>query len=124
MKTLNPLLFTGIFIFLFTTSGFSQKKTLTDEEAVQEAVIQEVDAVFKSEEFLKKKRKKHNDVTGSMTIDIGVVQNGKVSTFFKVDSEIKNADFTNFVSDFILNHKFYFKLQKQQRYKIRYTTTF
>lgn len=77
-----------------------------------------------SEDFAKKKNKKYADVKGTMVIDIGVVQNGKVSSFFKVDSEIKNIDFINFMSDYILNHKFQFKLQKQQRYKIRYTITF
>ena len=38
--------------------------------------------------------------------------------------ESKDIDFINFMSDYILTHKFNFKLQKQQRYKIRYTTTF
>lgn len=59
-----------------------------------------------------------------MVIDIGVVQSGKVSTFFKVDSDINNAMFTNFLSEYIIDYKFKFKLQKQQRYKIRYTATF
>jgi hypothetical protein len=59
-----------------------------------------------------------------MVVDIGIVQNGKVSSFFKVESDIKDIDFINFMSDYILNHKFNFKLQKQQRYKIRYTITF
>ena len=72
----------------------------------------------------KKKNKKFKDVAGTVIVDIGVVQNGKVSSFFKVDSDIKNIDFINFMSDYILNHKFNFKLQKQQRYKIRYTATF
>ena len=59
-----------------------------------------------------------------MTIDVGIIQNGKVATFFKVDSEIKNINFINFMSDYILDHKFKFKLQKQQRYKVRYSITF
>ncbi|HLA55684.1 MAG TPA: hypothetical protein VK623_06270 [Flavobacterium sp.] len=117
----------GIFV-LFLLGNIpeiqAQRKVLTDEETVQEAVTQEVDAVFKSEDFLKRKNKKFSDVNGTMIIDIGVVQNGKVSSFFKVDSEIKNIDFINFMSDYILDHKFNFKLQKQQRYKIRYTVTF
>jgi hypothetical protein len=102
----------------------AQKKVLTDEEAVQEAVTGEMETVFKSDEFLKKKNKKFQDVKGTVIIDIGVVQNGKVATFFKVDSDFKNPLFINFISDFILDHKFNFKLQKQQRYKIRYTATF
>jgi hypothetical protein len=102
----------------------AQRKVLTDEETVREAVTQEVDAVFRSEDFLKKKNRKFSDVSGTMIIDIGVVQNGKVSSFFKVGSEINNIDFINFMSDYILDHKFNFKLQKQQRYKIRYTVTF
>jgi hypothetical protein len=106
------------------TTVHAQRPVLTDEEQITEVVTKEVNELFQSEEFLKKKNKKYAAVKGSMTIDIGVVQNGKVSSFFKVDSEIKNIDFINFMSDYILNHKFQFKLQKQQRYKIRYSITF
>lgn len=112
-----------LFIICVSTS-FSQRPVLSDEEVVSETVIKEIDEVFKSQEFTKKKNKKFNDVAGTMTVDIGVVQNGKVSSFFKVDSDIKNIDFLNFMSNYILEHKFRFKLQKQQRYKIRYTITF
>jgi hypothetical protein len=124
MKKLSLILFIGTFLILFSTPAFSQKKVLTDEEEVAEMVTKEIDAEFQSESFLKKKNKKFATVSGTVTIDVGVVQNGKVSTFFKVDSDIKNPDFINFMSEYILDHKFYFKLQKQQRYKIRYTITF
>lgn len=113
----------GIF-FLISAQGFSQRKVLTDEEVVAEEVTKEIDAVFTSAEFLKKKTKKFKDVVGTMTVDIGVFEKGKVATFFKVESDIKNIDFINFMSDYILEHKFNFKLQKKQRYKIRYTVTF
>lgn len=109
---------------LFSSESLAQKLVLTDEEVVVEIVTKEIDDVFKSEEFLKKKNKKFQDIKGTMVVDISVIQNGKVSTFFKVDSDIKNIDFINFMSDYILNHKFKFKLQKQQRYKIRYTAIF
>jgi hypothetical protein len=112
------------FLLLVSPVLHAQKPVLTDEEVVSEAVTKEVDLVFHSEEFTKKKNKKFADVKGTMTIDIGVVQNGKVSTFFKVDSDIKNIDFINFMSNYILEHKFQFKLEKQQRYKVRYTITF
>ena len=124
MKLNQPLFIIGILIMLFSTPVFSQKKVLTDEEMVQEAVTTEIDAVFKSQDFTKKKDKKFAAVAGTMVVDIGVVQNGKVSSFFKVDSDITNPMFTNFLSDYILEHKFNFKLEKQQRYKIRYTVTF
>lgn len=124
MKLNQPLFIIGIFIILFSAPVFSQKKVLTDEEMVQEAVTTEIDAVFKSQDFLKKKTKKFATIAGTMVVDIGVVQNGKVSSFFKVDSDIQNGMFTNFLSDYILEHKFNFKLEKQQRYKIRYTVTF
>lgn len=124
MKLNQPLFIIGILIMLFSTPVFSQKKVLTDEEMVQEAVTTEIDAVFKSQDFTKKKDKKFAAVAGTMVVDIGVVQNGKVSSFFKVDSDINNPMFTNFLSDYILEHKFNFKLEKQQRYKIRYTVTF
>jgi hypothetical protein len=109
---------------LSTQNVLAQKPVLTDEEVVAETVTKEIDEVFQSEEFLKKKNKKFAEVKGTMVVDIGVVQNGKVSSFFKVDSDIKNIDFINFMSSYILDHKFKFKLQKQQRYKIRYTITF
>ncbi|MFM2369877.1 MAG: hypothetical protein RL619_2190 [Bacteroidota bacterium] len=124
MKKRQPLFFIVILFLLFSPTVFSQKKVLTDEEEVSEMVIKEMDEVFHSESFLKQKNKKFTKTSGTMTIDVGVVQNGKVSTFFKVDSDITNADFINFMSDYILDHKFYFKLQKQQRYKVRYTITF
>lgn len=118
---------TFLAITLFLAAGqtvLAQRPVLTDEEQVAEMVTKEIDEVFQSEDFLKKKNKKYADVKGTMVIDIGVVQNGKVSTFFKVDSEVKNIDFINFMSSYVLDHKFKFKLQKQQRYKIRYTVTF
>lgn len=124
MKKKSLILFLGIFLLVFSTPAFSQKKVLTDEEEVTEMVTKEIDAEFHSESFLKKKNKKFAAVSGTVTIDVGVIQNGKVSTFFKVDSDFTNADFINFLSDYILDHKFYFKLQKQQRYKVRYTITF
>lgn len=124
MKMDQLLFFLGTFLLLTSTPAFSQKKVLTDEEEVTEMVTKEVDAEFHSESFIKKKNKKFKDVTGTVTIDVGVIQSGKVSTFFKVDSDFTNADFINFLSDYILDHKFYFKLQKQQRYKVRYTITF
>lgn len=123
MKTIKALLVFA-FLMLSTQNVLAQKPVLTDEEVVAETVTKEIDEVFQSEEFLKKKNKKYAEVKGTMVIDIGVVQNGKVSTFFKVDSDIKNIDFINFMSSYILDHKFKFKLQRQQRYKIRYTVTF
>ena len=123
MKTIKALLVFS-FLMLSTQNVLAQKPVLTDEEVVAETVTKEIDEVFQSEEFLKKKNKKYAEVKGTMVIDIGVVQNGKVSSFFKVDSDIKNIDFINFMSSYILDHKFKFKLQRQQRYKIRYTVTF
>lgn len=117
-----------IFLILFALMLFSnshaQRPVLTDEEVVSETVIKEIDEVFQSEDFLKKKHKKFTDVKGAMIVDIGVVQNGKVSTFFKVESDITNIDFINFMSDYILDYKFKFKLQKLKRYKIRYSIRF
>jgi len=118
------LVFGLTFLLLLSPVMNAQRPVLTDEDIVTEMVTKEVNEVFQSQEFTKKKNKKFSDVKGTMTIDIGVVQNGKVSTFFKVDSDIKNIDFINFMSDYILEHKFQFKLQKQQRYKIRYSITF
>ena len=114
--------FCGFIICLLATLSFAQKKpVLTEEEQVQDAVSQEVETLFKSPEFLKKKNKKFNDVKGYIVVDIAVVQNGKLSSFFKVDSDIKNIDFMEYLSDTVLDHKFAFKLPKQQRYKIRQT---
>jgi len=112
------------FLVFYTNSALAQRPILTDEEEVSTTVTKEIDEVFQSSDFTKKKSKKYAEVKGTMVIDIGVVQNGKVASFFKVDSDIKNIDFINFMSDYILQHKFQFKLQKQQRYKIRYTAVF
>ena len=123
MKTLKPLVALALFL-LCSHNTLAQRPVLTDEEEVAASVTKEIDEVFQSPEFIKRKNKKFADVKCTMTIDVGVVQNGKVSSFFKVDSDIKNIDFINFMSDYILQHKFQFKLEKQQRYKIRYTATF
>lgn len=123
MKTVKTFLVLA-FVMLATQKVAAQRPVLTDEEVVSETVTKEIDDVFQSEDFQKKKNKKYAEVKGTMVVDIGVVQNGKVSSFFKVDSDIKNIDFINFMSNYILEHKFKFKLQKQQRYKIRYTVTF
>lgn len=123
MKTLKPLVALVLFL-LCSHNALAQRPVLTDEEEVAASVTKEIDEMFQSPEFIKRKNKKFAEVKGTMTIDVGVVQNGKVSSFFKVDSDIKNIDFINFMSDYILQHKFQFKLEKQQRYKVRYTATF
>lgn len=117
--------FVFLVINLFhSESIWSQRPVLTDEETVSEMVISEMHEVFQSPDFIKKKNKKFSDVTGDMTIDITVIQSGKVATFFKVDSTIKDIDFINFMSEYILTHKFKFKLEKKKRYKIRYNISF
>ena len=119
------LLKCGLFVLLsisVSLGSYGQKRpVLTEEEHVQEAVTKEVDELIKSPDFLKKKNKKFSEVKGYMVVDIAVVQNGKLSSFFKVDSDIKNIDFIEYVSDLLLKQKFEFKLPKQQRYKIRQT---
>lgn len=124
MKKQQLLFFLGLFLFLFSAPAFAQKPVLTDEEQVSEMVTKEMDELFQSKDFLKQKDKKFKDVKGTIVSDIGVIQSGKVSTLFKVDSDINNPNFTNFLSEYVMNHKFYFKLQKQQRYKVRYSITF
>jgi hypothetical protein len=124
MKKNQLIFFLGLFLLLFSAPTFSQKKVLTDEEEVTEMVTKEMDELFQSKDFLKQKEKKFKEVKGTIVTDVGVIQSGKVSTFFKVDSDINNPNFTNFLSEYILDHKFYFKLQKQQRYKVRYSITF
>ena len=109
---------------IYNEPVWSQRPVLTDEEIVSEMVTTEMNEVFQSSDFIKKKNKKFSDVTGDMVIDITVIQSGKVATFFKVDSTIKNIDFINFMSEYILTHKFKFKLEKKKRYKIRYNISF
>ncbi|MBF0695356.1 MAG: hypothetical protein IR153_09905 [Flavobacterium sp.] len=116
----NVLLLTALLI-LMSISVSAQRAVLSDAESVQAAVVSEINGVLSSPGFLKQKNKKFPDVKGTVTVDVGVYRNGKVSSFFKVDSDIKNIDFLNFMSDYILGHKFNFKLPKQQKYKVRYT---
>ena len=111
----------ALVVCLFFSSFAQKRPVLTEEEQVQDAVTKEVEELIKSQDFLKKKSKKFNDVKGYIVVDIAVVQNGKLSSFFKVDSDIKNIDFIEYVSDLLLKQKFEFKLPKQQRYKIRQT---
>ena len=123
---MKPLFYYSIVLFLFFSATImaQKKQVLTDEEQVTEMVTKEMDELFKSKDFLKQKDKKFKDIKVTIVTDVGIIQSGKVSTFFKVDSEIDNPNFTNFLSEYILEHKFYFKLQKQQRYKVRYSITF
>ena len=113
-----------VITLFYSESIWSQRPVLTDEETVSEMVSTEMHEVFQSPDFIKKKNKKFSEITGDMTIDITVIQSGKVATFFKVDSTIKNIDFINFMSEYILTHKFKFKLEKKKRYKIRYNISF
>ena len=117
MKIRIALVFLVINLF-YSESIWSQRPVLTDEETVSEMVISEMHEVFQSPDFIKKKNKKFSEVTGDMTIDITVIQSGKVATFFKVDSTIKDIDFINFMSEYILTHKFKFKLEKKKKNKI------
>nr|WP_294897421.1 hypothetical protein [uncultured Pedobacter sp.] len=118
-------LLSAFFLFFILSAGLNasaqKRATLTDEEQVQEEVSKEVEAAFKSEAFVKKKNKKFPALTGYIVTDISVVTNGKIATFFKVDSDIKNNDFFEFLSDYLLSYKFNFKLPRQQKYKIRQT---
>ncbi len=109
---------------IYNETIWAQRPVLNDEEVVSEMVTNEMNEVFQSTDFTKKKNKKFSNVTGNMTIDITVIQSGKVATFFKVDSTIKDIDFINFMSEYILTHKFKFKLEKKKRYKIRYNISF
>lgn len=119
LATLTLILFSGAF---FSNQTQAQKRPVfTEEEQVQEAVTQEIETLFKSEDFLKKKNKKFSTVKGYIVVDMAIVQNGKVSSFFKVDSDIKNIDFMEYLADIVMKEKFAFKLPKQQRYKVRQT---
>ena len=113
-----------VITLFYSESIWSQRPVLTDEETVSEMVTTEMHEVFQSPDFIKKKNKKFSEITGDMTIDITVIQSGKVATFFKVDSTIKDIDFINFMSEYIHTHKFKFKLEKKKRYKIRYNISF
>ncbi len=123
MKIRIAFVFLVITLF-YSESTWSQRPVLTDEETVSEMVTNEMNEVFQSSDFTKKKNKKFSQITGNMTIDITVIQSGKVATFFKVDSSITDIDFINFMSEYILTHKFKFKLEKKKRYKIRYSISF
>ncbi len=122
MKAYFYLLF---FIFSLTSHGsYGQRPTYSEDEIIVKTVTDEMDQVFKSPDFLKKKNKQFQDITGTMVVDIGIIQSGKVATFYKVENTITNIDFINFVSEYILQHKFKFKLPKKMRHKIRYSITF
>lgn len=108
-------------VFFANPAQAQKRPVLTEEEQVQEAVTQEIEALFKNPDFLKKKNKKFSAVKGYIVVDMAIVQNGKVSSFFKVDSDIKDIDFIEYLTDLVMKEKFAFKLPKQQRYKVRQT---
>ena len=113
-----------VITLFYSESIWSQRPVLTDEETVSEMVTTEMHEVFQSPDFIKKKNKKFSEITGDMTIDITIIQSGREVTFLRVDSTIKDYDFINFMSEYILTHKFKFKLEKKKRYKIRYNISF
>lgn len=125
--SITKLYLTALLCVVLSTAFFSnkvqaqKKPVLTEEEQVHEAVTQEIEALFKSQDFLKKKNKKYSAVKGYIVVDMAIVQNGKVSSFFKVDSDIKDIDFIEYLTDLVMKEKFAFKLPKQQRYKVRQT---
>lgn len=121
---MKPLYFLIALLFLQLPVQAQKRQLLTSDEEVQEAVSTEVSALFSSEKFLKLKNKKFPDVKGFIVYDLSIVGNGKVSTCFKVDSDIKNPLFINFISSYLIDEKFFFKLEKQQRYKVRYRAEF
>ncbi|RZK39938.1 MAG: hypothetical protein EOO90_16875 [Pedobacter sp.] len=122
IQVLPYLVYITVFFYLtLSNPAQAQRPVLTEEEHVQEAVSKEVDQLIKSSDFLKKKNKKFSGVKGYIVVDIAVVQNGKLSSFFKVDSDIKDIDFIEYVADLLLKQKFEFKLPKQHRYKVRQT---
>jgi len=114
-----------VVLFLVWNPCISQSRTLlTDEAEVRNVVTAELDEVFSSEDFLSRKAKDYGNVSGSLIIDVSILEKGKVATFFKAGGDIANIDFVSFVSDYILKHKFKFKLNKKLRYKIRYQAFF
>ncbi len=115
------LLSVFLILFHFSSASAQKRPVLTEEEAVEESVTKEVEALFQGLDFKKKKNKKFPQVKGVIVVDIVVVQNGKIASFFKVDSDIRDIDFIEFLSETVLKQKFQFKLPKQQRYKIRQT---
>ncbi len=123
MKTKFRISFLAISLLL-CFPVFAQKEILADSAKVSQAVTSEIDAVFKSADFMKVKTKKFPDAKGNLIMDIGISQNGKAATFFKVESDIENPLFTNFISDYILQHRFHFTLPKKQHYTVRYTATY
>lgn len=119
---LTALICVVLSIAFFSNEAQAQKRpVLTEEEQVHEAVTQEIETLFKSPDFLKKKNKKFSAVKGYIVVDMAIVQNGKVFSFFKVDSDIKDIDFIEYLTDLVMKEKFAFKLPKQQRYKVRQT---
>ncbi|RZK48990.1 MAG: hypothetical protein EOO99_07565 [Pedobacter sp.] len=118
-------LLSGAFFILLGNMTYAQKRqVLSDEDLITEEVSKEITALLQSDSFIKKKAKKFKDVKGYIVVDIAIVQQGKLASFFKVDSDIKDIDFLEFLADTLLAQKFNFKLPKQQRYKIRQTLQF
>ena len=123
MKTLSSISF--FIIFMFSSNLiYSQKPVLQSETEVSEVVNTELNILFSSKDFLKEKIKKFNSATGSVTFDLGILDNGKINTYFKVEDTLNNPMFVNFISSYIMQHQFYFKLEKKKKFKVRFTNNF
>ena len=123
MKTLSSISF--FIIFMFSSNLiYSQKPVLQSETEVSEVVNTELNILFSSKDFLKEKIKKFNSATGSVMFDLGILDNGKINTYFKVEDTLNNPMFVNFISSYIMQHQFYFKLEKKKKFKVRFTNNF
>ena len=123
MKTLSFISF--FIIFMFSSNLiYSQKPVLQSETEVSEVVNTELNILFSSKDFLKEKIKKFNSATGSVMFDLGILDNGKINTYFKVEDTLNNPMFVNFISSYIMQHQFYFKLEKKKKFKVRFTNNF
>ena len=68
--------------FFLNQAQAQKRPVLDEEEQVHEAVTQEIEAMFKTPDFLKKKNKKFSAVKGYIVVDIAIVQNGKVCILY------------------------------------------
>ena len=122
MKNLSSIIV--VLFLLFCVNTQAQRPILNDRNLVTSAAVAEIDALLQSTDFITKKNKYFAAMNGAITFDVTLLHTGKVVTFFTVTSDLNHNDFINFVSDFILDHKFSFKLPKNHRHKIRHTVTF
>jgi hypothetical protein len=104
--------------------GFSQKRLITDKEAVIAEGKKELDAVMADpESYLRKEAAKYN-LKGEFTFDITLTGRGRVLSVFAVSSDADDIKAQNWLKDKVSSMIFSFKMPRKKTFKFQYIFKF